>query len=94
MAVDVVLPDHRAPGAIRLLDDGTVGHHNPFAVDAHAIMPSVGFPIWIGDYISVGIGTALPKFALQAFEPGLEGRVGVATVIAPEPWRREHHQTK
>jgi hypothetical protein len=94
MAVDVVLPDHRAPGAVRLRDDGTVGHHDPFAVDADAIMPAVGFPIRIGDYVSVGISTALPKFALQAFEPLLQRRIGVATVIAPRRRRREHHQTK
>jgi len=29
MAVDVMLPDHRAPGVVWLRDDGAVGHRNP-----------------------------------------------------------------
>lgn len=69
MAVDVVLPDHRAPGAVWLGDDRTIRHYDPFAVDADAITPAVGFPIRLGDYVSVGISAALPKLALQAFEP-------------------------
>lgn len=50
---------------------GSVGHHDPFVVEMHAVMALVGFPIDIGDHIAVGIRAALPEFAVQALEPGL-----------------------
>jgi hypothetical protein len=64
MAVDVMLPDHRAPGAVWLRDDGAVRHRNPLAVYADAIMPAIGFPIWIGDYVSIRNSAVLAEFTL------------------------------
>src|SRR5437867_2964193 len=64
MAVDVMLPDHRAPGAVWLRDDGAVRHRNPLAVRADAIMPAIGFPIWIGDYVPVRNRAALAGYCV------------------------------
>ena len=64
MAVDAMLPDHRAPGAVWLRDDGAVRHRNPLAVHAEVVMPAIGFPIWIGDDVSIRNRAALAEFTL------------------------------
>ena len=69
MAVDVMPPGHCTAETVWFLDDGVVRHVDPFVVDADAVTPAIGLPIRIRNDVSVNIGAALSKFALQAFKP-------------------------
>src|SRR6266536_2171397 len=71
-------PDHGPAGAIGLGDHGIVGDLDPFALEPHAVVPLLRFPIDVGDDRAVGDGAAWPLAASEAVEPGLEGGSGVA----------------
>src|SRR3954467_14734408 len=64
MAVDVVPPDHCAAETVWFCNNCPVRYDHPFVVNEDAVTPTTGLPIRIGDYVSVGIGTALSKNAL------------------------------
>src|SRR4030095_5724490 len=75
-------PDHGPAGPIWLGDESVVGDVDPLALEAHAIVTVLRFPIDIGDGRAVGIGAARPLAASQAIEPGFERRIGVTAVVA------------
>jgi hypothetical protein len=75
-------PDHGSADAVWLGDDGFVGHIDPFAVDADAVVAVAAFPIGIADHASVGIRAARPLAAFQGVEPRPQVRVGVAELAA------------
>jgi hypothetical protein len=81
VAIDVMFPHDRPADLVRLGDDCAIRHVHPLVIDPHAKVPMIGFPIRIGNRIAVRIGAALPKLAVQAFELGLQRRVGVAAVV-------------
>lgn len=82
MAVYVMPPDHCTAEAVWFCDNRTVRYEHPFAVDEDAVTAPTGLLIGIGHYVSVGISTALSKFALQAFKPRLQRRVVVSAIVA------------
>src|ERR1700742_347704 len=75
-------PDHGAAGAVRFGDHGIVGPVDPFSLEPDAVVTVPGFPIDVGDHGAVGNRAARSLPALEAVEPGLERRTGVAAVIA------------
>ena len=73
-------PHHGPSGPVRLLDHGFVWHIPPLALDADAIVAVPCFPIDIRQRRAVCVGTTRPLARMQAVEPLLERRVGIAPV--------------
>src|SRR5947209_11693043 len=77
-------PHHGAAGPVRLGDNRFVRHVPPLVFDPNAIVAVTGFPIRIRKRRTVGIRTARALPALEALEPWLERRAGIATIVMRE----------
>src|ERR1700741_2053731 len=88
-AVIVLVGPHDRPAIlVGLRYDGFVRDHDPFSIEADAIMHMIAValcvPVDVSDRLAVGEGAAGPSAAAQGIEPIFQRRIRKATVIARE----------
>src|ERR1700748_762622 len=89
MAVAPIGPDHGRPGAVRPIDDGGIGHVDPLAFEAHAVVAVSGFPIDVIETKRVG-AIAARRFGLarEPHEPAVE--LGMGAIVRMHAAPGEH----
>src|SRR6266700_1557320 len=92
-------PDHRPTGTVRLRDNGIIGDHDPFALEADAVMTILGFPVRIRDGKTVCVRATKSLAALERIEPWFQRGQGVAAVvtrrrIAGQSSGRKYHRQR
>lgn len=75
-------PHHRPPGSIGLLDHRIIRYVDPLPVKPDTIVAILRIPIRIGHHDAVRVRAAQSPVAPEAIKPGLQGRIGIAPVIA------------
>src|SRR5579872_1123625 len=75
-------PNHGTPVAVRLRDHRVVRYIDPFAVETDAIVSLFRIPIGIRNRDAVRVRAARTLAAPQGIEPLLQGRAGIAPVVA------------
>jgi hypothetical protein len=74
-AVQIVGPDHRAASAVRSIHDSVVRNINPLAINAHAIVTVLSFPIGVINALRITAIAAGPFATVQALIPTVQLRV-------------------
>jgi hypothetical protein len=73
-AVQIVGPDHRAASAVRSIHDSVVRNINPLAINSHAIVTVLSFPIGVINALRITAIAAGPfamrKLSYQLFNQG------------------------
>ena len=69
MTIQIVRPDHRAASAVRSIHYSFVRNVNLLAIDAHAILTKLAFPIDVLNSLCVTIIAARSLATVQALIP-------------------------
>jgi hypothetical protein len=74
-AVQIVRPDHRTASAVRSIHDSVVRNINPLAINSHAIVTVLSFPIGVINALRITAIAAGPFATVQALIPTVQLRV-------------------
>jgi hypothetical protein len=90
MAIYIVRPHHRSASAIGTIDYSVLRNINPLAIDAHAIVSILAFPIRIVEALRLAAAAAKTLATLQGLEPIVQlGMVPIVSASAADCKDRE-----
>jgi hypothetical protein len=92
MTIHIIRPNHRPASAVRSIHYSFVRDVNPLAVDPHAIVAVLGFPIGIVDALRITPIAARPFAAMQARIPTIQ--LGVFMIVGASEFRHRQNDSQ